>query len=366
MKQKKVKKKRKRLEERNKIKPTKFRMIGINSAGIKCKLRSLDDILSRLKPQIFALEETKLKPNETLKCDATETFQMFYLNRQDSQGGGLAIGIDKNIESTLVREGNDLVEAMVVQTVLGKIPVRIIIAYGPQENASIEKKEKFWNFLEEESNKAEFEDQGLIIQMDGNLHAGPGLIKDDPNVQNKNGKMFMQFLERNPYLVVANKLDICQGTITRQRDFENKSEKAILDFFITNEKLRPFLTKMIIDEEREFCLSNFSQVKKNKQVVETDHNCMISDFDIYIPKRKPERVEIFNFRNKQCQEVFTKETNENMKLIECFDNDLPLEKQCRDWLKTFNSILYKCFRKVRVVKSRKKNDESHELLKERL
>ena len=146
-------------------------MIGINSAGIKCKLKSLDDILSRLKPQIFALEETKLKPNETLKCDATETFQMFYLNRQDSQGGGLAIGIDKNIESTLVREGNDLVEAMVVQTVLGKIPVRIIVAYGPQENASIEKKEKFWNFLEEESNKAEFEDQGLIIQMDGNLHA---------------------------------------------------------------------------------------------------------------------------------------------------------------------------------------------------
>ena len=104
------------------------------------------------------------------------------------------------------------------------------------------------------------ENQGLLIQMDGNLHAGPDVIKNDPNTQNSNGKLFTQFLERNPSLFVAKNLNICEGTITRQRVLENKTEKAVLDFFVMNEIMRPFLLKMVIDEERVFCLSNCSQL----------------------------------------------------------------------------------------------------------
>ena len=286
--------------------------------------------------------------------------------RQNSQGGGLAIGIDKEIESTLVREGNDDIEAFVVQVVLGKIPVKIIVAYGPQENALKEKKDKFWGFLEEEAYKAELLDQGLLIQMDGNLHGGSDLIKDDPNPQNQNGKLFMKFLERNAYLTVANNLSFCQGVITRFRKLENRTERAILDFLVMNEKLRPFLSKMIIDEDRDFCLSNFSQFKKNKRIIETDHNLMIADFDISVPKRKPERVELFNLRNKKCQEMFTQETEENPALFECFENKLPFEIQCKNWLKEFNSTLYKCFRKVRVVNNEQKKTEKDKLLYERV
>ena len=183
-------------------------------------------------------------------------FQIFYLYRQDSQGGGLAVGIDKNIESILVREGNDEIEALMVQVVLDNIPARIVVAYGPQENALKDKKEKFWDFIEDEVRKAELDQMGLIIQMDGNLHGGPGLIKHDPNPQNQNGKLFQQFMERNAFLTVANNLNVCQGKITRIRKLENKTEKAILDFLIMNEKLRPFMSKMIIDEERKFCLIN--------------------------------------------------------------------------------------------------------------
>ena len=100
-------------------------MFFVNSAGIKCKLDSMNDILKRLKPQIWALQETKLKPNETLKCEAANDFQIFYLNRQNSQGGGIAVGIDKNMESALVREGNDTIEALVVQVAVCQILVNI-------------------------------------------------------------------------------------------------------------------------------------------------------------------------------------------------------------------------------------------------
>ena len=168
----------------------KLRMFGVNAAGIKCKLESFNDILKRLKPQIWAVQETKLKQNEKINCDAVSNFQIYYLYRQESGGGGLAIGVDKDIESTLVREGNYDIEALVVQVVLGATPVKIIVAYGPQENSLKEKKDKFWEFLEEEANKAELEEHGLVIQMDGNLHGGPELIKNDPNQQNQNGKLF--------------------------------------------------------------------------------------------------------------------------------------------------------------------------------
>ena len=133
-----------------------------------------------------------------------------------------------------------------------------------------------------------------------------------------------------------------------------------------NERMRPFLTKLIIDEDRDFCLSNFAQWKMNKRVVETDHNLMIADFDISVPVRKPDRVELFNLRNKNCQKLFTKETEENTTLLECFENNLPLDTQSRNWLKTFNSILYKCFKKVRVVNNEKKKNGNDKIMLERI
>ena len=93
--------------------------------------------------------------------------------------------------------------------------------------------------------------------MDGNLHAGAHLIKNDPNPQNVNGKLFMQFLQRNPSLTVVNSLTICEGLITRQWELESRMERAVLDFFLVNEKLAPLLKRMIIDEKREYCLINF-------------------------------------------------------------------------------------------------------------
>jgi hypothetical protein len=251
------------------------------------------------------LQETKLKPGEKIKCETENDFHIYYLNRQKSQGGGLALGVDKNIESALIREGNDDTEVISVQVQLGGIPTRIIVGYGPQENDIIEKKKKFWDFIEREINEAELENHGLMIQMDGNLHAGD-LVKNDPNPQNKNGKLFMDFLARNKSLVVLNCLDGCSGVITRKRVFENKTEEAVLDFFMISDNLRPFFKKMKIDEERKFCLSNFAQIKKNGRVIETDHNAMIAEFDLKVEKRNPDREEMFNLKNIGCQEAHSK------------------------------------------------------------
>ena len=193
------------------------------------------------------IEETKLKPHEQLKGGSLDEFQVYYLSRQKSQGGGIALGINKMFESTLLNSGDDDTEAISVLVVVGSIQIRVVAAYGVQENATKERKEKFWDFIEEEISQAENENQGLIIQMDGNLHAGEKLIKNDPNPQNQNGKLFFEVLQRNSGLVVVNSESICEGLITRKRQVESKTEKEVLDFFLVNEKLEPFLKRMVVD-----------------------------------------------------------------------------------------------------------------------
>ena len=56
----------------------------------------------------------------------------------------------------------------------------------------------------------------------------------------------------------------------------------MLDFCLINEKLLPFFKDMEIDEERNFCLTNVAQIKKNRKIIESDHNSLIIEFDIKI------------------------------------------------------------------------------------
>ena len=340
-------------------------MLGVNAAGIKSKLESFEFVLDKLKPQIWAIQETKLKRKETIKVESIERkYQVYYLSRNETIGGGVAVGIDKEIESTLVREGNDDVEVLVVEINLNVISIRVVVGYAPQENALVEKKDIFWKFIEEEVVKAEINQQGFILQMDGNLHGGPEIIKGDPNTQNRNGKLFQEFLERNKSLTVANNLDICEGLITRCRVLENRTERAVLDLLVVNEILLPFLSKMLIDEDRNHCLRNFSGLIKNKGVTETDHNLLIAEFQISVPKRKQERQLMFNLRNTERQELFKYETDNNYDLVRCFESEMPFESQCDQWFRIFNSILHKCFKKVRIVNNSKKSDKTRQLLQD--
>ena len=83
---------RKRFEKRrNKIISNSLKIFAANAAGIKSKMKSFNDILLKLKPQIWMIQETKLNSNERIK--ALSDFQVFYLNRQESQGGSVALGV---------------------------------------------------------------------------------------------------------------------------------------------------------------------------------------------------------------------------------------------------------------------------------
>ena len=130
--------------------------------------------------------------------------------------------------------------------------IRYCAAYGCQESDSIKRKTAFWSYLDKEVFEADKTGSGFVLHFDGNLWAGNKIIPGDPRPQNRNGKLFQEFLERNPHLYVVNGLSLCQGLITRSRMREGHLEKSVLDFFVVCYRVLPFVQKMVIDEEKKF------------------------------------------------------------------------------------------------------------------
>ena len=118
--------------------------MGVNSAGLKSKMTSFKKIIDDLKPSVFFLEETKYQHSGRMNLG--NEYHIYELLRQDKKGGGLALGCRKELNPSWVKEGNDTVEALSVEIFFKNIKIRCCVAYGPQENSSINKKEAFWNF----------------------------------------------------------------------------------------------------------------------------------------------------------------------------------------------------------------------------
>ena len=157
--------------------------------------------------------------------------------------------------------------------------------------------------------------------MDANVWAGSGLIPGDPNPQNNNGKLFEEFLKRNPHLVLVNSLRLCEGLITRMRVTKSRVEKAVLDVFIVCDKVLPFLEKMTIDESRKYVLTNFNPIRRGGKASESDHNTEFLQLKLQYDRKRKERVEIFNFKNVECQELFFNLTSNTEKFTDYFKNN---------------------------------------------
>ena len=163
-------------------------------------------------------------------------------------GGGLAVGALHALNPVLLRQGNDEVECMTVEVTTGLTRLRCVIGYGPQLTDSPTRKENFWKYLDKEVINAQEEGVGIIIEIDSNAWAGKGILPNDPNNQNNNGKHLEEFLRRNKNITLVNALPLCEGSITRKRITKCLNEKSILDLFMVCDQVLPHVTRMHVDE----------------------------------------------------------------------------------------------------------------------
>ena len=68
----------------------------------------------------------------------------------------------------------------------------------------------------------------------------------------------------------CNSLDIFEGLITRRRKTTRGLEEAILDFFIVCDKMRTFIERMVVDDDKLYALSKYVKVKGDFVKKESD------------------------------------------------------------------------------------------------
>ena len=84
---------------------------------------------------------------------------------------------------------------------------------------------------------------------------------------------------------------------------------------------------MVIDEDKQFVLTNYNKIKGETVVKDSDHNTLILHMEISYTTFKPKREEIFNLKHKEGQNAFKMITTNTDKLSSCFDSQEPFSKQ---------------------------------------
>jgi hypothetical protein len=241
-------------------------------------------------------------------------------------------------------------------------PIRFINGYGPQDdsNSTDNEKQEFFSRLDEEIKSSKIAGAMICIQMDANSKLGSEYIPDDPKPQSKNGQMLANVVDEND-LIVVNGTEKCSGLITRHRTTVNGVEESVIDFFIVCRRFFDMINSLLIDEKRIYCLTKFSSKTGNKNIKESDHNMFILNMNISWDtafEDTVERNEIYNYKNKDDFENFKEMTSDNSALRNCFNEDEEdLNTACNRWFSTLNSIIKKCFKKIRIKKQIMSNDD---------
>lgn len=77
----------------------------MNAAGLRAKLLTFKKVIHELKPSVFFLEETKFRDCGNWKLDNYIIYELVRESRDG--GGGLALGVSKELHPAWVREGDD-------------------------------------------------------------------------------------------------------------------------------------------------------------------------------------------------------------------------------------------------------------------
>ena len=220
--------------------------------------------------------------------------------------------------------------------------------YEPQEDDCTKEILDFWQEIEGEVVKAKDNDCMVVVEIDANAKVGKTVIKNDPHPISNNGKLLMDLIERQN-LTLINAMDLCSGTITRERKVEDRTERSVIYYIVACEEMVSLLKEMTIDEDRDDVLTNYKKTKNAIKVIPSDHNIMVGKFNIsYQRKPRTIRREIFHFKCLESKNKFKSETSSNNDLSSCFNQDNDFKLCANLFFRTLNRKLHKCFNKARI------------------
>ena len=338
----------------------KLILCGANANGIKSKKESFFNLLETYEPHVFLIQETKLSRKNQVRVKGYDVFEKV---RKNKGGGGVMIAIKDDILTTPVEvspQEDDEVEILTVEIELQGLTLRILTAYGPQEEENDDKINKFYCTLENEIVKCQELNCGLIIEMDCNAKLGKEVIQGDPHDMSNNGKLLWDIVQRRDCVVVNSLSDKCNGVITRSRMKSGVLEQSVIDFVIVNSVVAPYVECMEIDELKAKTLTRY----RKGVAIPSDHNLITCTLNIPLQRKRQSRDEFYRIRSEKHIEVFKERTTKTTRFTECFLKKGDVRIQGRRWLKVLMKMIHVCFEKVRI-RTNKKHDPIQQQLDER-
>ena len=227
---------------KNKSRKIKVSILGNNANGLASKLDSLENNIREFQPTI---QETKLCKKGLVNI---QNYQIYEHTRTDSGGGGLMTAVHGNCISVVVSsDESSQLEILVVQVRVGEYNIRVINAYGPQEDSKSDEKTEFWQSIESEIIFAKEEECLVLLQIDANVKVGCQVIKNDLHSTSENGEILLNLVNRQN-LVIVKSLPICKGVITRDRVTIAGREQSVIDYVIACDALGEHLEKLMTAE----------------------------------------------------------------------------------------------------------------------
>ena len=105
---------------------------------------------------------------------------------------------------------------------------------------------------------------------------------------------------------------------------------------------------MCVDEARQYVLVKHTKVRGRVKVIESDHNPIFLKVNLpWEAKVRKPRMQIFNLRNRECQDKYLEYTNNCDFLTKCLVNR-DIKTGGRLWLKNMKFVIFQNFRKIRL------------------
>ena len=339
-----------------------LKIFATNGAGVKNgKIQSLNAEIRSTMANIVMIQETHCTQKGKIPMD--NHFVVFEAIRK-KKGGGTLLAIHEDLNPKLIEEYNDEFELLVVEINTKERTIRIITGYGPQECWDEAKRIPFFLALETEIEKAELGGKSVIIEMDANAKLGPKFIPGDQHAITPNGEILAAIVERHN-LIVANGSKECSGIITRKRVTKHRTEQSVIDFVLFSTDMKKHFEKMHVDEERKHVLTRITKSKKGIKVKESDHNVVIAQFNCsMLDVGDKENIEVFNLKNKVCQQRFKEFTSNTSILSSCISEKGDINEVINRFIKKLDGCIATNFEKRRVNKDKNmKEDNLYEQMK---
>ena len=252
-----------------------------NVNGLKLKQSSLKEIIENLAPKVIALCETKLPSDSVIKNMLPD----YDINHSPTKVGqsGIVIAVKKQTFNSVLDVTKSSHKNIVVTRIgLDSIAIRVILGYAPQETDYADIREQFFTELEIEINESKI--CGDIPIILGDMNAKIVMEETEMKSVTPNGKLLLDLIsDQNLNVLNFNKL--CKGKWTHV--IRTTGAASVLDYVMTANDILKHITEIIVDEECIFCPFSIQKVKGKVIPKYSDHNAIVTTFQIPHTRRKP-------------------------------------------------------------------------------